>query len=94
MYKERSNINELFGLTVRRMAGTCLHALCYLVGMSRGGGTGFHTPRPFSLVALTMSEKEKHLSIAQQIVITFLTYEDVKLAEIHRRLLVQFWEET
>jgi hypothetical protein len=47
-----------------------------------------------SVVIITMSEQEVPVSVAQCIIIKFLSREDVKPAQILRRLTEQFKEET
>lgn len=47
----------------------------------------------FFSVVITMSEKDVPVSVTQRIIIRFLVKDNVKFAEIHRKILEQFGDE-
>jgi len=92
MYEGRSNINRPLSVATSDWArlGNDLVQRC-------GGVWGPSSPRRQSLpsprlVEFKMSEREVPITIAQRIVIEFLTNENVGPNEIWRRLRAQFGE--
>jgi hypothetical protein len=87
-YVGESNINETLGPA---------RAILIREGWAKMGGVGEAVERRRSVrsvVIITMSEREVPVSVAQRIIIKFLSREGVKPAEILRRLTEQFKEET